>query len=133
MFNPAHTRQAVPFISLIDGAPLPVVKEMRLLGLVLDCGLTWWPMITDIANRCKPKIWSLIKLREAGAAIPQLLTLYTARVRSTCEYGCQVYGGIINASQSNVLEDIQTRCCQIILGERSSSYAANLEILELDR
>ena len=105
------TRQAVPFIALHDGDPLPVVKEMRLLGLLMDSDMTWWPMINDLVSRCKPKIWSLIRFREAGAAVPQLLTLYIARVRSTIEYACQVYGVVINASQSKVLEDIQLKCC----------------------
>ena len=34
IINPAFTRQAVPFIALHDRDPLPIVKEMRLLGLV---------------------------------------------------------------------------------------------------
>ena len=92
MFNPTFNRQAMPFVSVEDGNPLPVVSELRLLGLVLDSKLTWWPMVRDIAARCRAKVWSLVKLRAAGAAVPQLVTLYVARVCSTIEYGCQVYG-----------------------------------------
>ena len=92
MFNPTHNCQAVPFVSLEDGHPLPVVHEMRLLGLLLDFDLTWWPLVSDIVRKCRAKVWSLVKLRDAGAAVDQLVTLYTARVvRSTLEYGCQVY------------------------------------------
>ena len=75
----------------------------------------------------------MVKLRDAGADVPQLVSLYTARVRTTIEYGCQVYGGLINAAQSKVLEDVQVKCCQIILGGRSSSYSRNLVTLELER
>ena len=90
MFNPAYTHQAVPFIAVEDGSPLPVIRKMRLLGLLLDCDLTWWPLVMDLVNRCKSKIWSLMKLREAGANRQQLTILYTARVRCTIEYGCQL-------------------------------------------
>ena len=72
-------------------------------------------------------------MREAGANIKQLTTLYTARVRSTLEYGCQVYGGLINGAQASVLEGVQMKCCQIILGELSASYAKNLATLDLER
>ena len=133
MFTPTHNRKAVPFISLEDGHPLPVVSTMRLLGLLIDSDLTWWPLVTDLTSRCKSKIWSLLRLREAGADIPQLVTLYTSRVRSTVEYSCQVYGGLLSAAQSKVIDDVQVRCCQIILGQRSASYSKNLATLELER
>ena len=32
-----------------------------------------------------------------------------------------------------MIEDLQRKCCQIILGSKSTSYAANLEVLELER
>ena len=41
--------------------------------------------------------------------------------------------GLINAAQAKVREDIQVRCCQIILGGSSLSYAKNLAKLELER
>ena len=69
-------------MSIVDGNPLPCVSEMRLLGLVIDQVLSWCPMVLDIEQRCRSKIWSLLKLREAGADIQQLVTLYTARLVS---------------------------------------------------
>ena len=44
-----------------------------------------------------------------------------------------MYGGLINDAQSKVLEDIQFKCCQIILGKESASYTRNLTTLKLDR
>ena len=116
LINKRTSRQVTPFVSLKDGDPLPVVSEMRLLGLVIDSDLSWWPLVRDIVSRSKAKVWSLVKLREAGASIDQLVTLYIARVRSTVEYGCQVYGTILNGAQDKMVEDIQKKCCQIILG-----------------
>ena len=92
VINPTHNKQAIPFCSLEDGDPLPLVKEMRLLGLIVDSDLSWWPLVSDIVRRCRSKIWSLVKLREAGADCSQLVTLYIAHVRATLEFGAQVYG-----------------------------------------
>ena len=78
--NSKSSRQAVPFVSLRDGEPLPIVKEMRLLGLIVDSALTWWPMVRDIEARSRTRIWSLAKLREVGASWEQLVDLYIARV-----------------------------------------------------
>ena len=119
--NKRTTRQAIPFVSLQDGDPLPIVAEMRILGLIVDMNLTWWPLVNDIVARSRAKVWSLVKLRDAGASSEQLLTLYIARVRSTVEYGAQVYGAILNGAQSLEIERVQLRCLQIVLGNQSRS------------
>ena len=129
--NSKTSKQAVPFVALTDGDPLPIVSEMRLLGLVVDAELTWWPLVQDIVARARSRIWSLAKLRDVGASTSQLVSLYIARVRATIEYGAQVYGAVLNGAQAKVIEDVQTRCLQIILGKSSLSYNKNLASLEL--
>ena len=131
VINKTRNRQAVPFCSLQDGEPLPIVKEMRLLGVVVDEGLTWWPLVLDIVQRCRCKIWSLLKLREAGASEDQLLCLYIARVRATLDYGAVVYGTMINESQSEELESVQAKCLQIVRGQKNESYSKNLTAMGL--
>ena len=75
IFNTKTSRQVIPFCSLTDGEPLPLVSKMRMLGLILDSGLTWWPLVEDLIRRCSAKIWSLVKLREVGAHRDQLTSL----------------------------------------------------------
>ena len=133
IFNPTDNRQCVPFVSLNEGEPLQCVEEMRLLGLVFDDKLTWWPFVADAKKRTNARIWSLVKLREAGASPKQLADVYIARVRGVIEYGAQVYGCCLNKGQSQVLESIQARCLQIVLGKQSRSYRANLAALDLPR
>ena len=133
VFNPTDNRQCVPFVSLEEGEPLQCVEEMRMLGLVFDEKLTWWPFVADVKKRTNAKIWSLVKLREAGASPKQLVEVYIARVRGVVEYGAQVYGCCLNKGQSQVLESIQARCLQIVLGKQSRSYRANLAALNLPR
>ena len=131
-FKNKNNRQCIPFCALVDGEPLPVVTEARLLGLILDDRLSWWPLVRDTVQRAKAKIWSLVKLRDAGANVEQLVELYIARVRGTIEYGAQVYGPLLNAGQDEELEGLQRKCVQIVLGPRSKSYRSNLEVLGLE-
>ena len=133
IFNPTDNRQCVPFVSLDDGEPLQCVEEMRLLGLVFDDKLTWWPFVADVKKRTNARIWSLVKLRDAGASPKQLADVYVARVRGVIEYGAQVYGCCLNKGQSQALENIQARCLQIVRGKQSRSYRANLAALGLPR
>ena len=56
LVNPTSTVQAIPFVAITDGEPVPIVDEMRLLGMLLDEKMSWWPMTLDIARRCNAKI-----------------------------------------------------------------------------
>ena len=103
---------------------------MRLLGLLFDSVLSWWPMVRDIVRRCRAKIWSLVKLRDVGAGTDQLLSLYIARVRATLESGAQVYGTLLNGEHAKELEAIQRQCLQIILGSTSQRYERNMVTLK---
>ena len=87
----------------------------------------------DLLDRCRSKVWSILKLREAGASPDQLAVVYVAHVRSTIEYACQVYGGLLNQAQSEEIESIQRKCLQIVLGRDSTSYRENLSKLKLER
>ena len=107
MFNPAYTKQAVPLVSAVPGKPLLCVGKMRLLGLVPDEKLTWWPMVSDLTKPSRSKLWALVRLREAGAGHEVLFFNYLSRIRSVLEYRAQVWGGIINGVQAKCLEDVQ--------------------------
>ena len=52
--------QAVPLISAEDGDVLLCVAELKLLGLVFDQTMTWWPMVTDLVNRKRSKLWAIV-------------------------------------------------------------------------
>ena len=131
IFNETKNKKFLPFCSLSDGDPLPVVSESRLLGVIVDKKRSWWPLVHDLMQRAKAKVWSLVKCREAGATKDQLVCIYIARVRSTLEYAAQVWDTIINESQSSEIESVQRKCFQIILGGSSGSYASNLISLGL--
>ena len=121
VFNGTHTRHAIPYISLDDLNPLLCVKEMCLLGAVLDEGLTWWPLVRDLAARCRGRIWALVRIRERGASRDQMVATYLMRIRSVLEYAAPVWGALITGVQSQVLEDMQRQALSIILGREAQS------------
>ena len=84
-----------------------VVGQARLLGIIVDQDLSWWPLVNDLVKRASVKLWSLVKLRDTGADVAQLVQVYIARVRSTVEYAAQVYDPLINSSQSDEIEHVQ--------------------------
>ena len=56
VFNEAHTRQAVPMVAATPGHPLQCVSELRLLGLIFEERLSWWPLIRDLVARARAKL-----------------------------------------------------------------------------
>ena len=133
MINPAHTKQAVPMVAAVDGSPLLCVSEMKLLGLIFDDSLTWWPLVNDLTGRTRRKIWALHRLREAGASTEVLKVNYVTRVRSILEYGAVVWGCVISGLQAKNIEKVQMNALQVVLGAESRSYEANLRKLELEK
>ena len=86
-----------------------------------------------ISRGCQGKVCrAKVKLREAWETPEQICDVYVARVRTVVEYGAQVYGCVINATQSEELEQLQAKCLQIALGASSRSYAKNLATLGLE-
>ena len=79
-------------VAAYPGQPLQCVSELRLLGLIFDEQLSWWPLIHDLASRARAKLWGLVRL---------LLANYTARIRSILELGAQVWGTFVNGAQVN--------------------------------
>ena len=132
VINPNPTKQAVPMIAAVDGSPLLCVPEIRLLGLVFDERLTWWPLVSDLVRRTRSKIWALHRLREAGASVDILLVNYCTRIRSVLEYGCAVWGCMVSGIQAKTIEDVQRSAVQVVLGSEASGYEANLVRLELE-
>ena len=133
MINDAHTKQAVPLVSATDGDTILCVAELKLLGLVFDEKLCWWPMVTDLVRRTRTKLWALMRLREAGASLEVLKVNYCSKVRTILEYCGPVWGCFVSGIQEQKIESCQIQALQIILGAQASSYEAYLATLELER
>ena len=92
----------------------------------MDQTRTWWPLVNNIVSRTRSRIWALVRLRDNGATIPQLVTTYQLRIRTLLEYACPVWLGMLNGLQKRNLEAVQRQALVIILGKESQSYEKNL-------
>ena len=78
----------------LDGTPIPVVEEIKFLGVIFDKKLTFIPHIKKLKAKCR-KALNLLRVvahTDWGADRKVLLHLYRTIVRSKLDYGSTVYG-----------------------------------------
>ncbi|KAL5013377.1 hypothetical protein ScPMuIL_007647 [Solemya velum] len=80
------------------GQPIPVVKEFRFLGLLLDSKLIYDKHLYALRLKCKLALNILLVLSNTtwGSDRQLLLNVYRSLIRSKLDYGCQVYGSASN-------------------------------------
>ena len=82
-----------PNLSL-NNKTIPVVKEVKFLGMVFDNRLSFISHLKNLRTRCM-KALNLLRVvghKDWGANFDLLLILYRCLVRSKLDYGCMVYG-----------------------------------------
>ena len=115
----------------IDGTPLPVVNQCKLLGVHLNSGLNWNTHVAEITSKANRCIFILITARRFQFSLKSLVTLYIWYVRTALEYAAPVWHPGLTAVQHNKIELIQKRCLRIILGREYTHYEEALERLNL--
>ncbi|GFU76839.1 putative RNA-directed DNA polymerase from transposon X-element [Trichonephila clavipes] len=103
-----------PFIH-IGNIQIPVVSEVRFLGVIFDCKLTFLPHVLYLLKKCERSLNILKVLSNTlwGADRISLLRVYQALILSRLDYGCVVYG----SARASVLQTIghNTSFCPEIL------------------
>ena len=133
LFSFSQKFSAVPFVSVPNGDPLLINDTTRLLGVLLDSKLTFWPLVEDLCARAGRRMWGLMRLRDNGGDREMLKRSYISHIRSLLEYGSCAWSCCLNGVQIMRLESIQKRCLQIIMGSESGTYEDNLACLNLCR
>ncbi|GFX25563.1 probable RNA-directed DNA polymerase from transposon X-element [Trichonephila clavipes] len=84
----------------IRAVQIPVVPDVRFLGVIFDRRLTFLPHILQLRKRCEKSLNLLKVLSNTswGADRTSLLRVYQAIVLSRIEYGCVVYGSACNST-----------------------------------
>ncbi|GFV94195.1 putative RNA-directed DNA polymerase from transposon X-element [Trichonephila clavipes] len=79
---------------------IPVVPDVRFLGVIFDRRLTFLPHILQLRKRCEKSLNLLKVLSNTswGADRTSLLRVYQAIVLSRIDYGCVVYGSACNST-----------------------------------
>ncbi|GBN97623.1 hypothetical protein AVEN_98285-1 [Araneus ventricosus] len=78
----------------IRNSPIPVVSEIRFLGVIFDRKLTFLPHVFHLRKKCEKSLNILKVLSKTswGADRTSLLRIYQAVILSRIDYGCMVYG-----------------------------------------
>ncbi|GFT03523.1 probable RNA-directed DNA polymerase from transposon X-element [Trichonephila clavipes] len=84
----------------IRAVQIPVVPDVRFLGVIFDRRLTFLPHILHLRKRCEKSLNLLKVLSNTswGADRTSLLRVYQAIVLSRIDYGCVVYGSACNST-----------------------------------
>ena len=78
----------------LNGTQIPIIGEVKFLGLLFDSKLSFIPHITSLKSRCTQSLDPIKVLSNTtwGADRKVLLHLYSALVQSKLDCGCIVYG-----------------------------------------
>ena len=115
----------------LNGTPLPVVQECKILGVHLNSELNWNTHIKNIIKKANKCIFILIKAKKFRFSLATLVTLYSWYVRTALEYAAPVWHPGLTEQQHAQLERVQKRCVRIIVGRDYTTYEQALQRLQL--
>ncbi|XP_055924449.1 uncharacterized protein LOC129956547 [Argiope bruennichi] len=90
----------------IGNVDIPVVTDMRFLGVIFDKKLTFLPHILKLRKKCESllNILKVLSTTTWGADRTCLLRIYQAIILARLDYGCAVYG----SARPTVLRKLDT-------------------------
>ena len=107
---------------LLNGTPIPVVEEVKFLGLIFDRKLSFLPHLRYLKNKCMKALNFIRVVAHTfwGADQHTFLHLYRSLVRSKLDYGCIMYGSARN-SYLCMLDPVQNHAfCLCLCAYRTS-------------
>ena len=131
VFNFTNSLQFSTRIQL-ENEVTEIVKEAKLLGVIINDQLTWDPNTESLVKRANARMRLLHKLVEFEVPHKDLLNIYVLYVRSILEQSCQVWHSRLTLENITDLERIQKNALKIILKGSYVSYAQALDELNLE-
>ena len=113
------------------GNVLEEVKELKLLGVIIQANLKWDKHVNEMIKKAPRKFYLIRSLKRFNAPRKDLLTVYTSFIRPTLEYCVPAWHSGITVRQSDDIEMIQKRALRIILSDQYVNYSNALEKSEL--
>ena len=108
---------------------LPIVKEKKFLGVILDSKLTWKPHILQLKDKCNRSLNLLktIARSKCRTDTKMLLRIHKATILSKLEYGCQAYCTAAPTTLK-LLDPIHHQALRICLGAFRTSPVESLYV-----
>ena len=108
----------------IGQQPMARVKTFpKLLGLWMNDNLNWETNTEYIIKKATKRLYFFKVLKSYGAPKNYLKTFYCCVIRSTLEYGAQVWNGNLTQAQQSDIERVQKRALRIIVPEHEYNRA----------
>ena len=115
----------------IENVPLEVIKETKLLGVMINDQLNWDKNTSYLVARANARMRLLHKLVDFGVPQEDLVNIYILYIRSILEQSCQVWHSSLTLDNFQDLERVQKNALRIILKDEYLSYSNALTITGL--
>ena len=112
----------------IEGEPMAIISETKVLGVVINNKLTWESNTKSLVQKANSRMRLLHKLVEFGVSIKDLLNIYILYIRSILEQSCQVWHSSLTLENFLDLERVQKNALKVILQDNYISYNHALSI-----
>ena len=112
-FRTKQNRETSNLSIFIDNESIPQTENTKLLGLHIDCNLSWDTHVDNVISKANSGIF-VIKQMSYLCNLPALKTIYHAHVQSHIAYGICVYGGTSDQNLKKVLL-VQKRAIRTML------------------
>ena len=107
------TRSSFPPIE-VNGEPLEVVEEAKLLGLTITPTLKWNKHVNNIISKSSKRIYLLVQLKRARVPDKDILQFYSSCIRPILEYASTVFHYALPKYLSDEIERVQKRALRIV-------------------
>jgi hypothetical protein len=116
----------------IEGQPLQLVNETKLLGLILRIDMQRSSNTDYLVKKANARMEILRRLANFSAPIKDMVQIYITYIRSILEQSCVIWHNSITEEDNMKLERVQKNACRNILKEKYESYENSLRVLSID-
>ena len=126
--------QFPPIFGIGDCRQLDIVKQTKLVGIIVSDDLRWSAHVDYMCLRASKKIWQLRRMKILNLEHGILLDFYCKEIRSILEFGVAVWSGGLKGKSCDQIERIQKICVNIILCDTDWEipYEVGCTLLEIE-
>ena len=114
-----------------DRNPYRVVKQMKLLGVIITDNLKWYENTTYITKKAFSRLWVLRRLKNMGAS--KAVDVYNKQIRSVIEYASVGWNAGLTIDNKNQIERVQKSTFSVKLGHKYNSFEEACSELKMQR
>ena len=117
---------------VIEGAPLKIVYETKLLGVILTSDLKWSKNTESLIKRANARMELLRRLSSFRVPVKTMVHVYILYIRSILEQSSVIWHSTLTEENNADLERVQKNALRNILKENYTTYEEALKSLNID-